>query len=161
MLEQSLEDFKKHHKNPFNIFFHIVCGMIYISIFLYLLGRNFIILYILVLIVLFPSFLPEVFFIGLILVFLHNILCLLSWPTWFNVMLILITYFAPELSHWATHEPTVLKPQEMTVLSIFENFFFLLPFSVFSMTSFIGYGKSCSASRTTKPQKNKARTKRQ
>lgn len=134
MLEQSLRDFKNHHKNPLNILFHIVCGIIYTSIFLHLLGRKFIILYILALVILFPHFLPEVVFIGFLLFFLNNILCLLSWSTKVNIVLILTAYFAPELSHWATHEPTVLKPHEMTCFSIFENFFLLLPFSVFSIS---------------------------
>lgn len=131
MLETSLKDFKKHHQNKLNVFFHIVCGFLYMSLFFNIVKKPFIVIYITVLIYLFPKFLMENILVGFILIFINHLIDILQITFYWKIVFLLIAYMAPELSHWICNEPTVLNINKITFFSIFENFFLLLPWSIY------------------------------
>lgn len=131
MLEKSLKEFKKHHNNNANLFFHIFCGVIYTSLFLNIIGKPFLVAYIASLFCLFPKFLTENILIGFILVFANRLIDILQLTMFQKIVFVIITYMAPELSHWICNETTVLNIYDITFFSILENFLFILPWSVY------------------------------
>lgn len=50
-------------------------------------------------------------------------------------ILFLVFYFLPELSHYLTKEKTILNINNITFLKIFTNIFYLLPFSIMSLSN--------------------------
>ncbi len=190
VIEKEFTEFKKYHKNINNIYFHIFCGFIYMTL-LFLLFKeySYILLFIYFLLILFTlsgcfeqkdkyvfpytdpgktiiTQLPEVAwidedysennlkttkniiisFIILIVLFVmiycfkkYRIIDSLKFSTNTNtklIILFLIFYFLPELSHKLTKEPAMLNINNITPLSIFVNIFYLLPFSLMCLPYF-------------------------
>lgn len=131
-MESKIEDFQKHHRNTFNIAFHIGCGLLYMSLLLTLMPSWVFWLYVVVILVFFPS-LSVALGVGVLWVATQYIRSLrLPW-TW-TLLGVGIVYMLPELSHWITHEETVLQIKGLTALDIIDNFFFLYPQSILAQT---------------------------
>jgi len=148
--KKSLEDFRDHHKNKWNLGFHFLCGLIYTSIFLFLLGGMTgavwpILLYALLLIALVPSweYLMAIVLIIVLLLFMNWLLMKIKMKmkitTYFPIilmMVIVLFYMAPELSHMMTKEKTVLTWEGLSIVMLWkgiENFLFLFPYTVYSL----------------------------
>jgi len=129
---EAIRSFKEHHKNQFNLTFHVICGMAYMGMVIHLVGPMFILPYCLYLCYLFPRYVPIHAAIGIMLYAIHNFMSLFSWPVKLKVMFIVFFYMAPELSHWLTSENTVLRVNDLSITSISENFFLLPPLSILS-----------------------------
>lgn len=131
-IEQKKREFQTHHKNTFNILFHIGCGLAYMSLFLSLFPSEFIWIYGGIVILFFPN--AQVF-LGLVALFFGT-----SWlrkqrlGLEKTLGLILVFYFSPEVSHWLTQEETVLQANTMNLLDIIDNFFFLYPHSLLCLS---------------------------
>ena len=52
-----------------------------------------------------------------------------------KITLIIIFYLLPEVSHYITDEPTVLKIENLNPISLFINIFYLLPFGILSLSN--------------------------
>jgi hypothetical protein len=131
-IEQKKQEFQAHHKNTFNILFHIGCGLVYMSLFLSLLPSEFFWVYGGIVILFFPN--VQVF-LGLVALFFG--------ASWLRNQrlglgktfgLILFFYVLPEVSHWLTQEETVLQANTISLLDIVDNFFFLYPHSLLSLS---------------------------
>jgi hypothetical protein len=139
-MESHIQEFKKYHKNKFNTSFHVICSIIYMSLFLSLFKGNIgLYIYGLLLILLFPKYIMYILFLCLILsICIHysRYICYNRYSSYsrFNQVislgLILFFYLLPELSHQLTNEHTVLNIHALTFIDIIENFF-LLPLYAF------------------------------
>ena len=132
IIKKEFIDFEKYHKNKYNIYFHIVCGFIFMT-FIFLLSKQYsnilLILYSLLLLFtinnIFITF--TIFIILFIMVyFIKNF----NLSTMHTFLVFLVFYFLPDLSHYLTNEPSMLNINNITSLSLFTNIFYLLPFSV-------------------------------
>uniref|UniRef100_A0A6C0EFT5 Uncharacterized protein n=1 Tax=viral metagenome TaxID=1070528 RepID=A0A6C0EFT5_9ZZZZ len=139
IIKKEFIDFEKYHKNVYNIYFHIVCGFVFMT-FLFLLSNSYSYSYSYVLLILYSL---------LILFTIHNlfitfiIFIILFFMVYFikkykfkkvNIFLLfLVFYFLPDLSHYLTNEPSMLNINNITPLSLFTNIFYLLPFSIMSL----------------------------
>ena len=132
IIKKEFIDFEKYHKNIYNIYFHIVCGFIFMT-FLFLLCNNYsnVLLIIYSLLILFTIHNIVITFIIFIILF---ILVYLVKKYKFKIstifLLFLGFYFLPDLSHYLTNEPSMLNINNITPLSLFTNIFYLLPFSI-------------------------------
>jgi len=137
IIKKEYVEFEKYHKNIYNIYFHIVCGFIFMT-FLFLLFNNYkyIILIIYSLLILFT--IKNLFITFIILVILLNMIYFIN-KYKFNIkiifLLFLVFYFLPDLSHFLTNEPSMLNINNITPLSLFTNIFYLLPFSLMSLSN--------------------------
>ena len=128
-IEKKKHEFQQHHKRPVNIVFHILCGIVYISIFFTLFPRPAYYVYMLVTLVFFPY--VSIFIVLASITFLRKYIVLSP------ILAICGTigvYFLPELSHYITGEDTVLKINTVSAFDIIDNFFFLLPHSILALT---------------------------
>lgn len=131
-MERRIEEFQMHHRNTFNIVFHIGCGLVYMSLLLSLLPSWFFWVYFFIVLGLFPS-LSVGLALGVLWVGTHYVRSLrLPW-TW-TIVGIGIVFMLPEVSHWIAQEPTVLKIENLTLVDLIDNFFFLYPQSVLAQT---------------------------
>lgn len=125
-------EFEKYHKNIYNVYFHILCGFIFMS-FLFLLCKNYsnilLILYSLLILFTINNLLITfyIFIISFIMVYLIK---KYKFKTKIIFLLFLVFYFLPDLSHYLTNEPSMLNINNITPLSLFTNIFYLLPFSI-------------------------------
>jgi uncharacterized membrane protein YGL010W len=136
-IEGEFIDFKKYHKNKYNIYFHIVCGYIFMCS-LFLLSKTYsnllLILYsLLVLFTIQNLFVTIVMFFVLLLIMGGLNKYKLSSIQLFG--LFLLFYFLPDLSHYLTNEPSMLNINNITPLSVFTNIFYLLPFSIMCLSN--------------------------
>ena len=137
IIKKEYVEFEKYHKNIYNIYFHIVCGFIFMT-FLFLLFNNYkyIILIIYSLLILFT--IKNLFITFIILVILLNMIYFIN-KYKFNIkiifLLFLVFYFLPDLSHFLTNEPSMLNINKISPLSLFTNIFYLLPFSLMSLSN--------------------------
>ena len=136
-LEQEWIEFKQYHKNQFNISFHILCGIIYMSAFFLLFRQYKNILLLLYSILLFTSKIPIhiILTIYITIFFIINYSPLTHLSYKYLIFTFFIFYFAPDLSHYITKEKTVLNIHNITLLKIFFNIFYLLPFSILCLTN--------------------------
>jgi hypothetical protein len=131
-IKREFIEFENYHKNIFNIYFHIVCGFIFMT-FIFLLSKKYsnilLILYSLLLFfTIHDSFVTfTVFIILFIMVYFIKKYKL---STMHIFLVFLVFYFLPDLSHYLTNEPSMLNINNITPLSLFTNIFYLLPFSV-------------------------------
>lgn len=132
---QGLDDFRTHHKNKANIVFHILCGMIYTSMLLYLLGPWTIFVYIGILSIMFPRYTPMFVVVLFILYSLSQVYNELKPSLYTITFTALLFYMAPELSHYAVNEKTVLNGQNIGPVTIIENVFMLLPYSIIALSN--------------------------
>jgi hypothetical protein len=131
-IEEEFSEFRLYHKNIYNISFHIFCGFIFMSFFLLLFNKNknlVLLLYsFLILFTINNIFISGIIFICLFL--LINTIFKNYKSTKTILFLFLAFYFLPEVSHYLTNEKTVLKINNITFFKIFNNIFYLLPFSI-------------------------------
>ena len=138
IINEELTEFKKHHKNQKNIWFHILCGFVFMSALFLLLGNYieqgylyFIIGYILLLSVFIQSITTiVVIFIGCLIITTY----MKMFDKRYWIYIAVIFYFLPELSHILTGEKTVLQLSTMNLQKVITNILFLLPFSILSLS---------------------------
>jgi hypothetical protein len=131
-LKDEWDEFKKHHKNIYNILFHILCGFIYMSV-IFLLFKSYkniaLIVYILLLFISkINIYIIFVIFISIYIII--NYLIKNNIKSLYLIILFIIFYFLPDLSHYLTNEKTVLNINNITFIKIFLNIFYLLPLSI-------------------------------
>jgi hypothetical protein len=134
-IQKELTEFKPCHTNAFNIGFHIFCGFIFMSALLLLSKKykTFLLLaYALLLLFTMTAnyFLPILLtIIGIYFTSKMIKKLFLNLNTIHLVVIFLIFYFLPDLSHYLTGEKTVMTLENITTESLFVNIFYLLPFS--------------------------------
>lgn len=142
-IKKEFLEFNKYHRNIYNICFHIICGFIFMS-FLFLLSKTY-------------SNLLLVLYSFMLFFTIHNLLITLSIFSILFIMvyiikkykisktnifiLFLVFYFLPELSHYLTKEKTVLNINNITFSKIFINIFYLLPYSMLCLNSYLSNTK--------------------
>ena len=136
-IESEFIDFKKYHKNKYNIYFHIVCGFIFMCS-LFLLSKTYsniiLILYSLLILFTIQNLLVTIVMFFVLLL----IMCGLNKYKLSSIQLFglfLLFYFLPDLSHYLTNEPSMLNINNITPLSVFTNIFYLLPFSIMCLSN--------------------------
>jgi hypothetical protein len=131
-IKREFIDFAKCHKNIYNIYFHIFCGFIFMT-FLFLLSKNYsntlLILYSLLILFTIHN-LAITMFIFIILFVMVHFIKKYKFKTLNILLLFLVFYFLPDLSHYLTNEPPMLNINNITPFSLFTNIFYLLPFSI-------------------------------
>ena len=137
IIKKEFIEFDKYHKNIYNIYFHIICGFIYMT-FLLLLSNNYsyilLILYsLLILFTIHKLIVSFIIFIGLFIML--NLVKKYKFKVEIIFLLFLLFYFLPDLSHYLSNEPSMLKINNITPLSLFTNIFYLLPFSIMSLSN--------------------------
>jgi len=137
IIENEFFDFEKYHRNIYNIYFHIICGFIYMA-FLFLLSKNYsnLLLIIYSLLILFTT--NNLFITVTIFIILFGINCLMKNTKLSNehiFLLFFVFYCLPDLSHCLTNEPSMLNINNITPLSLFINIFYLLPFSIMCLSN--------------------------
>lgn len=136
IIKKEFIEFEKYHKNFCNIYFHIVCGFIFMT-FLFLLSHNYsnilLIIYSLLLLFTIDNLLIT-FIIFIILFVMVYFIKKNKFKTSNILLLFLVFYFLPDLSHYLTNEPSMLNTNNITPLSLFTNIFYLLPFSVMCLS---------------------------
>jgi hypothetical protein len=132
IIKKEFIEFEKYHKNTYNIYFHIICGFIFMT-FLFLLSKNYIniLLFLYILLILFTINNLFITFIIFIILFIMIYFVKKYKFTTVNIFLLfLVFYFLPDLSHYLSNEPSMLSINNITPLSLFTNIFYLLPFSI-------------------------------
>lgn len=130
---ESLYEFQKHHKNKANLAFHVLCGVAYTCMVFHAIGPLFIPPYVLYLCFMFPKYSVLHILIGIVLYVVQQVMFLhLNMSIYTKLAFIAFFYMAPELSHWATHEKTVLNVNDLSLKTVVENFLLLLPMSILS-----------------------------
>jgi hypothetical protein len=140
-IQNELNEFKKYHKNKFNVTFHIICGIFFMSFLLLKFGRykNIALLgyFILLLLTINSKKNPDAGIINIIIAaFLFITISKLKefkYSQFYLTFLFLIFYFLPDVSHYLTNEKTVMNINNITLFSAFVNIFYLLPFSILSI----------------------------
>lgn len=128
--------FSKAHKNTFNVLFHILCGMVYMSCFFKLFGKyEFYALMCYAVLLFISGANIGITILAALSILLTTYLCSTQLSKSHLLMIIVVAYIFPEFSHLATGEQTVLTTQNFSILSIVVNFFGLLPFSIYSLYS--------------------------
>ena len=134
-IQTELETFRRSHQHAFNLLFHILCGVVYMTCVMMLFGKyKFYVLlgYALMLMVSGVGIGVSATAALFIWLAIHLNIRLDTYPL---IAIIFITYFLPELSHILTGEQTVLTNQNISIPTIILNFFGLLPFSIYSLFS--------------------------
>jgi hypothetical protein len=137
IIKKEFSEFEKYHKDIFNVYFHIVCGFIFMS-FLFLLSTNysFVLLFLYSTLLLFTiQNLFITFLIFIILFFMVYFIKKYKFKKINIFLLFLVFYFSPDLSHYLTNEPSMLNINNITPLSLFTNIFYLLPFSIICLSN--------------------------
>ncbi len=139
ILKTEFIEFEKYHTNVYNIFFHIVCGFIFMTC-LFLLSNNYstVLLSLYSLLILFTIQNLAVTFSIFIIIFgmMYLIKKYYLKPGSMRLLLLLLFfYFLPDLSHYLTSEPSMLNINNISPLSLFTNIFYLLPFSVIRLSN--------------------------
>jgi ABC-type siderophore export system fused ATPase/permease subunit len=137
IIEKEFIDFEKYHRNIYNIYFHIICGFIFMA-FLFLLSKNNsnLLLIIYSLLILFTT--NNLFITVIIFIILSCMNCFIKNNKLSNehiFLLFLVFYCLPDLSHYLTNEPPMLNIDNITLLSLFVNIFYLLPFSIMCLSN--------------------------
>jgi hypothetical protein len=137
VIKEEFIEFEKYHKNIYNIYFHILCGFIFMT-FLFLLSKkySYILLSFYTLLILFTThnFLIS-FYIYISIYFLIYFIKQFNFNKTITFVLFFIFYFLPDLSHFLTNEPSMLNMDNLTPLSLFTNIFYLLPFSLLCLSN--------------------------
>jgi hypothetical protein len=136
-IKKEFEEFAEYHKNIYNIYFHILCGFIFMA-FLLLLSKNYsniiLVMYsLLILLTVHNLFITFTIFI--ILFGMVYFMKKYNLSTTVIILLFLVFYFLPDLSHYLTNESPMLNINNITPLSAFTNVFYLLPFSILRLSN--------------------------
>ena len=131
------EEFKKSHKNTYNISFHIFCGIIFMSFLLLACGtyKNIaLIIYSVMLLVTLKDNTTAIYITCILYFLINYIFNNLGLSSFYCIGFFLIFYLLPDLSHYLTKEKTVLTINNVTAITGFVNVFYLLPFSLDCLT---------------------------
>jgi hypothetical protein len=137
IIKKEFIEFERYHKNIYNIYFHVLCGFVFMA-FLFLLSNNYsnvlLILYSLLVLFTINNLLITfiIFSILFIMVYFMKTYKLKSSNMF---LLFLVFYFLPDLSHYSTNEPSMLNINNITLISLFTNVFYLLPFSIMCLSN--------------------------
>lgn len=135
-IQNEFNEFYKHHKNTYNILSHIICGFIYMACLFLISDHGYLLLILYSILVLFTiQNLFVTFIIFVIILILLYVTKKFNLNTTNLIILFLIFYFLPDLSHYLTNEPTLLNLTNITIFSAFTNIFYLLPFSLLSLSN--------------------------
>lgn len=126
-MDHEYTEFRKYHKNVFNIWFHIVCGFFYIAALAVLTGYPVlaILVYSCIVAATVDISIAILIAIGLFLVY-----PILQIKPQFLFIIFILAYFGPDLSHYLSNEPTQLSLETVTPYSLTIVVFYLLPFSI-------------------------------
>lgn len=137
IIKKEFIEFQKYHKNVYNIYFHVACGFVFMT-FLFLLLNNYsnvlLILYSLLILFTINNLLITFIIFSILFVMVYFIKKY-KLKTSNIFLLFLVFYFLPDLSHYLTNEPSMLNINNITLLSLFTNIFYLLPFSIMSLSN--------------------------
>lgn len=134
IIKKEYTEFESSHTNVYNIYFHVFCGFVFMGVLcLFMRDSNiFAFLYSLLIFLTIENTLVSL----IILVGLFIIIKQLSRFN-FSIMnmffLVVLFYLLPDVSHYLTNESHVLDVDNLTVLSGFIHFFYLLPFSLLNL----------------------------
>ena len=134
-IKKEFVEFKKNHKNIYNNYFHILCGFISTTFLLSIIKEksNILLFFYSLIVLLTIKNIPITLFISVILYFLILITKTYQLKTKTTIILFLVFYFLPDLSHYLTNEPTALNTNNLSIKNIIINIFYILPFSVISL----------------------------
>jgi hypothetical protein len=134
-LEKEKADFQAHHTNRINIWINIVCGFLFMTFLLLLLGPLKYVALVIYILFLWVSFGYRFFILGIGLVLAAMVAIFSRWnlSQLQLVVLFFFFYFASAGAHWATGEPTILTMEKMGLEAIFVNTFYFIPFSLFCL----------------------------
>lgn len=131
IIQNELNEFEKYHKNIYNLYFHVICGFIFMAFLFSSTKYSNILLILYSCLILFTIYnisITCIIFVGLFgIIYLVKKYKLQNQTAFF---LFLIFYFLPDLSHYLTNEPPMLN-MNTTPISLFANVFYLLPFSLY------------------------------
>jgi uncharacterized membrane protein YGL010W len=133
-LQAELTEFRRYHRNPYNVWFHILCGCIYMAALLNLGGAYRYVLtaaYGILIAATMGDVRTAILSTGAIIVVMQSLPHLTPAAL---AGLAFVAYMAPEVSHYATGEPAVLTLDSITPFTAFVNVVYLLPFSMKSLT---------------------------
>lgn len=131
LIKKEYIEFEKHHKNVYNIYFHIICGFIFMTclcLFSYKYSYILLLLYTIILYSVNNFFITCAIF--LILFSLVYVVKRYEVNRFVFFSLFFVFYLLPDLSHHLVNEPSALDMNNITLSTIFINIFYLLPFSV-------------------------------
>jgi hypothetical protein len=132
IIESEYNEFKKYHKSQFNLYFHIICGIFFMT-FLLLSLENYknigLIIYAILLTYTIKDTVTIIFTISILYFFVNVIFKNYNLSKVYSLVLFFIFYLLPDLSHYISNEKTVLTINNVTILTGFINIFYLLPFS--------------------------------
>lgn len=133
-LQTELAEFRRYHRNPYNVWFHILCGCIYMAALMTLGGTYRYVLtlgYGILVGVSLGDVRTAILSTGAIIAVMQSLPYLTPAAL---AGLAFVAYMAPEVSHYATGEPAVLTLESITPFTAFVNVAYLLPFSMKSLT---------------------------
>jgi hypothetical protein len=135
IVKKEFVDFEKYHKNIYNIYFHIFCGFIFMTL-LFLLSNKYsnILLIIYSLLLLFTIhniLITSIIFVILFIMIYFTKKYRLSTKNLF--LLFLVFYFLPDVSHYLTNEPSQLNINNISIYNIVINTIYFIPFSIFCL----------------------------
>ena len=135
LIKKEFIEFEKHHKNIYNIYFHIACGFIFMT-FLCLLSKNYS-YYLVSLYALLLSFTIHNLFVafGIFVILFGMIYVIQKYNISFfsKLIIFIIFYFLSSLSHFITGEKTILNINTLTIYSILINTLYFIPFSIYCL----------------------------
>jgi hypothetical protein len=135
IIKKEFIEFEKYHRNIYNIYFHIICGFIFMT-FLFLLSNNYsnllLILYTLFILFTFHN-LFITFIIFIILFVMAHFVKKYKFSFLNKLIIFIIFYFLSSLSHFLTGEKTVLNINNLTLYSIIINTLYFIPFSMYCL----------------------------
>ena len=135
IIEKEFIEFKKYHKNIYNIYFHIVCSFIFMTFLLCNKNSNVLLIIYSLLLLFTINKLLITFIIFIILFFMVYLVKKYNFKPENIFLLFLVFYSLPDLSHYLTNEPSMLNINNITPLSLFTNVFYFLPFTLMCLSN--------------------------
>lgn len=135
-IQSELYEFLLYHTNYTNRIIHLLTGIIYMSCLNVLIYRGrFLIVYLIILLLTFPSIISSILSVISIYVVSEIILKFKKQPLFIYILILLFIIFCfivPEISHYLNNENTIIN-YESSFTKIVTNIFYFLPFSITSL----------------------------
>lgn len=122
--------FRRHHRDPRNIVFHLACGWASLSLVVSLVGMPALIVYGAFVTWAFRGHAPAAIVATVGAWLGAAVIDATGMPVALRAVGIVVSYLLPELSHWLTGEPAMLDRTTLTPRNLALNFLLLLPFSI-------------------------------
>lgn len=133
-ISKEFNDFEKHHKNLYNIEFHVFCGIVYMTFLILSLKEYKYELFVIYSALIYRTFETPFLTYPVLLIMIEYFSRVNDYTKSLNSLycfiIFFVFYFGPELSHILTNEKTVLNMNNITPFTAFVNVFYLLPFSM-------------------------------